>query len=81
MKNLKSQTVLDATGTMVVRSTVVNTSLDRAILSHYAPYKLKFKISNIKSVYFVAALSPSKNNGFLRVGSAPKTVKFNRKIG
>jgi hypothetical protein len=29
---------------LIVRSTVVNTSLKRAILSHYAPYKLKFKI-------------------------------------
>jgi hypothetical protein len=36
----------------------------RAILSHYAPYKLKFKISNLKSVYFVAALSPGKKTGF-----------------
>ncbi|MEG4573108.1 hypothetical protein QUA56_10485 [Microcoleus sp. N3A4] len=37
IKNLKSQTVLDATGTMVGRSTVLKASLDRAIFSSEAP--------------------------------------------
>jgi hypothetical protein len=50
IKNLKSQTVQDATGTMVGCSTIAKTSLARAKLSPDASYKLKSQISKLKSV-------------------------------
>ena len=59
IKNLKSQTVQDATGKMVGCCTIVKTSLDRAIFTSEAPYKLKSQISHLKSVEAVGRAADS----------------------
>ncbi|MEG4208065.1 hypothetical protein QUA20_29630 [Microcoleus sp. Pol7_A1] len=51
--------MLDATGTMVGCDTIAKTSLDRAIFSSEAPYKLKSQISHLKSVEAVGRAADS----------------------
>ncbi|CAA9350820.1 hypothetical protein AVDCRST_MAG84-2856 [uncultured Microcoleus sp.] len=51
--------MVDASGTIVGCSTVVKTSLYRAIFSSQTPYKVKYQLSHLKSVDAVGSAADS----------------------